>query len=74
MSHFGTVNALVNHEPCVEASGMTRQAPGQIAANPHAWELGVLPPEGGVRIGVKNCGHVHLVYAHEAGDARDIGP
>ena len=62
VSHFGTVNAMVNHEPCVEASGMTRQAAEQIAANPHAWKLGVLPHEGGVRVGVKNCGFVRLVY------------
>jgi len=62
VSHFGTVNALCNHEPCIEAGGLTRARPEQIAANPFAWKLGVLPPQGGVRINIKNCGHVALVY------------
>ena len=62
VSHFGTVNALVNREPCIEAGGLVRQPPEQIAANPFAWKLGVLPADGGVRIDVKNCGSVTLVY------------
>jgi broad specificity phosphatase PhoE len=65
VSHFGTVNALVNHEPCIEAAGLTRQAPLHFAANPFAWKLGVIPPEGGVRVNIKNCGHVALVYVEE---------
>jgi broad specificity phosphatase PhoE len=60
VSHFGTVNALVNREPCIQA--FYRQTPEQFAANPFAWKLGVLPAEGGVRIDVKNCGNVALVY------------
>lgn len=62
VSHFGTINALVNHEPCIEAAGLARQAAEQIAANPFAWKLGVIPAAGGVRINVKNCGHVVLSY------------
>jgi hypothetical protein len=62
VSHFGTVNTLVNREPCIEAGGLVRQTPEQIAANPFAWKLGVLPAESSVRIDVKNYGSVALVY------------
>ena len=55
----------MNHEPCVEASGLKREAAEVIAANPHAFKLGVLPDEGGVRIRLTNCGHIVLVYETE---------
>lgn len=63
VSHFGTVNAFVNHEPCIEVSGLVRMPPEKIGINAFAWRMGVLPPEGGVRVEMRNCGHVALVYS-----------
>ena len=65
VSHFGTCNALVNHEPCVEASGLPRQPAEEIGINAFAWRLGVLPEENGfrgTRVEMPNCGHIVLVY------------
>lgn len=71
VSHFGTCNALVNYEPCVEASGLTRQPADTIGINPFAWRLGVLPAEHGfrgTRVEMPNCGHVVLVYSEVTPD------
>lgn len=73
VSHFGTCNALVNHEPCVEASGLARKPAEEIGMNAFAWRLGVLPMmsaeqgggQRGTRVEMPNCGHVALVYSEE---------
>ncbi|EOD15806.1 hypothetical protein EMIHUDRAFT_119243 [Emiliania huxleyi CCMP1516] len=70
VSHYGTVNALVNHEPCVEASGQPRRPAEEVGGrNAFAWRLGVLPPEGGMKISMPNCGHLALVYSEEDSEA-----
>ena len=63
--HFGCVNALVNHEPCVEAAGLARQPAEAIGTNAFAWRMGVLPTSGGTRVEIPNCGSVALVYSED---------
>ena len=62
VSHYATIHAFVNREPCIEAAGWQRKPAEELAYKlPEQWRA-FLPPEGGVRLPMPNVGHLALVY------------
>lgn len=65
VSHWGTVNNLVNREPCIEARGLERESPPPAWVRAGGWGPQSWPAGGVHLLQMPNAGHVAAVYSLE---------